>query len=659
MKNKLPTREIHLDFHTSEKMPNVGIDFDKEQFKNALKLGNVNSITVFGKGHHGYCYYPTKVGTQHPTMKPGFDLAGEMMSACHEIGVRAPLYITLGWSAFDAKQHPEWIVKNLDGSFRGTNVDSSAKPTDKRPLCSWMDLCYSGGYAQHLYDITKEVCERYSRLDGLFFDIVFMYEACYCDSCKEDMERLGYDYADEEQAKKYLNVRHHEVLEEIGAILKKYHPDATLFFNSGGAEIRTPGRHYLSTHFELEDLPTSWGGYDKMPIRAKYFSASGKEYLGMTGKFHTNWGEFGGFKLPEALRYECAALMAWGAKISVGDQLPPNGAMDISTYENIGHAYKYAQQIESYCYDVKETSKLGVIIDVCEDSHNGLAKLLLDSHIDFDIVHTPQDLEKFSTVIIAEGVKLNCELASAVNSYIKCGKKLLILGGGALDEGGKKFAIDMPFNYIGKSEFEADYLVVGKHVGENIVTAPIYCYSSCHKISGAGSVLANIKEPYFNRTYEKYCSHANTPYRQELAEYPAAMQSGNVIYISHEIGSIYLGYGCAYHRRYFLNVLRRLYKKDDQAVCVSLPSAARLRYVKKDDDFILHLLYALPSQRGVVSVLEDFPELNNVEVTAEVDRDISAVRLIPQNEDLSFVQEGNTVKFAIPKVSLHQLVLIK
>ena len=36
-----------------------------------------------------------------------------------------------------------------------------------------------------------------------------------------------------------------------------------------------PEYHPYSTHYELEDLPTAWGGYDKMPLRAKYF-ANGK-----------------------------------------------------------------------------------------------------------------------------------------------------------------------------------------------------------------------------------------------------------------------------------------------------------------------------------------------------------------------------------------------
>lgn len=75
---RLSTRQVHLDFHTSELMQNVGGEWNKEEFQEALKAGHVNSITVFGKCHHGYCYYDTSVGTKHPTLADGFDLAGEL-----------------------------------------------------------------------------------------------------------------------------------------------------------------------------------------------------------------------------------------------------------------------------------------------------------------------------------------------------------------------------------------------------------------------------------------------------------------------------------------------------------------------------------------------------------------------------------------------------
>ena len=37
-------RQVHADFHTSEKIPDIGTRFSKEQFQEALKTGCVNSI---------------------------------------------------------------------------------------------------------------------------------------------------------------------------------------------------------------------------------------------------------------------------------------------------------------------------------------------------------------------------------------------------------------------------------------------------------------------------------------------------------------------------------------------------------------------------------------------------------------------------------------
>ena len=88
----LPSRQIHLDFHTSEHIPDVGRKFDKNQFQEALKVGRVNWINIFAKCHHSWSYYPTNVGQVHPTMVANLDLLGQQIEACHEIGVRAPIY---------------------------------------------------------------------------------------------------------------------------------------------------------------------------------------------------------------------------------------------------------------------------------------------------------------------------------------------------------------------------------------------------------------------------------------------------------------------------------------------------------------------------------------------------------------------------------------
>ena len=656
---RMPVRQVHLDFHTSEFVGPVGEEFDKKQFQEALKAGHVSSITVFGKCHHGFHYFPTKVGTIHPGLAPDRDFSGEMMDACHEIGVYAPLYLTLGWSALDATEHPEWIARKKDGSYMSCNVDFAAEDEDTRPDCSWVHLCSAGGYRDYLYRMTRETCERYKRLDGLFFDIVFCYDACYCDACVEGMRKMGLNPKVEADAKAYYQEQKRITLEGLCSILKEYHPDATIFFNSGGAEINMPQWHPYSTHFEMEDLPTAWGGYDKMPMRARYFAGSGKDYLGMTGKFHRSWGEFGGFKTPEALKFECAAMLANGARVSVGDQMHPCGLMDLETYRNIGEAYSYVEQIEEYCFDTKETAKLGVMVSLDGKRNEDMAKLLQDCQIDFDVVSCKEDLERFDTVILPDSYRLNEQMGAAFDAFVKKGGKVLMLGGSGLKENSDEFAFEVPFAYKGKSALDVDYLLVKDAKEAGVVSSPILCYRSGHMVEGDGEVLAAVKEPMFSRTYGKYCSHCNTPYKAETAEYPAAVRSGNILYVAHELAALYADYGVTYHRRYFKWLLRSLYQAE--SVEVDMPAQSRIHFVKRpaQDQYVLHLMYASPVQRGCTSVLEDFPILYNTAVKINVEEKILSVKLMPQNTEIGFEAADGGYVFTVPAFAAHQMVVIQ
>ena len=100
----LPTRQVHLDFHTSEHIPGIGAEFSKAQWQAALKEGHLNAINIFAKGHHGWSYYPTEVGSMHPHLD--FDLLGAQIEGCHEIGVECPSTIRWGGRSTTPRRIP-------------------------------------------------------------------------------------------------------------------------------------------------------------------------------------------------------------------------------------------------------------------------------------------------------------------------------------------------------------------------------------------------------------------------------------------------------------------------------------------------------------------------------------------------------------------------
>ena len=95
-KGRIPFRQIHLDFHTSEQIENVCSEFDAEEFATTLEKAHVNSITLFSCCHHGMLYYDSKKYPEmvHPHLVHR-DLLREQPEACHRHGIEVNLYTTI------------------------------------------------------------------------------------------------------------------------------------------------------------------------------------------------------------------------------------------------------------------------------------------------------------------------------------------------------------------------------------------------------------------------------------------------------------------------------------------------------------------------------------------------------------------------------------
>jgi len=667
MKHGLPARQVHLDFHTSELIPKVGARFSKKQWQQALRLGHVNSINIFAKCHHGWSYYPTKIGNVHPTLMR--DLMGEQIAACHEIGVKAPIYITVGWSANDAENHPEWCVRNKDGSLASKNVDPLAPPEASRPVCSWKNLCPSGGYLKLMLDQTAEICERYP-VDGLFYDITNC-PACYCEHCLAGMRAEGLDPDNDETAADYNRRKWRHFYSECRRILQVRHPDAVLFFN-GTTDPHDPHRLYdYNTQQELEDLPTTWGGYNRFPLRSRFFAREDKQIVAMSGKFHTTWGEFGGFKHPDALRYEAAAMIAFGARCNFGDQLHPCGEMDLATYRNIGEAFRYVKRIEAYGLDGRPHATLGLWWGIASatstgafaatDNQRGVSEMLLENQIDFEIADAGDDLSRFDAIILAGAACLDEAAAAQLAAYRRAGGRLLVLGESGLDAATRsRFILDVGARFLGAAQYQIDYLLAGPKLGRNVVKSP---FLNIHpgiraKLTGA-TALAAVHEPYFDRTYGHYCSHENTPHRLDAAKHPGAWALRDLAYLAHPVGLMYRKQAARLHRDYFLNALRLVYPERRQALSVTLPSGGRVTLTHQPDKrrYVAHLLYGPPMQRGRCQVIEDLVPLYDIPVSLRVPQHITRVELPLERMALEPRRSAGAVEVTVPKLVCHQMVV--
>ncbi|MBN2174325.1 MAG: hypothetical protein JW731_09345 [Bacteroidales bacterium] len=662
--NEVRHRQVHLDFHTSELIPEIGNLFNKEQWQNALKTGHVNQINIFAKCHHSWSYYPTKVGRMHPHLT--FDLLGAQIESCHEIGVRCPIYFTVGWSANDAETHPEWCARKKDGEYLAMNWNFTSKLTDRKPDYSWKWLCAASGgpYNEHVKKQVEEICQNYP-VDGFWFDIYHVGDlGCYCSSCIKRMKREGIDLNDEKAVQKSTAMAIKAHMQELRNLVAKYYPNATAYFNATPHVRDTASFLYrlydLNTQQELEDLPTAWGGYDKLPYEAKYHLSQGSKIIAMSGKFHKAWGEFGGFKHPDAIKYEAAAMISYGASCNFGDQLHPSGEMDMDTYKNIGEAYQYIEQIEDYGPGGFPVSRLGMWLTLKKEADLGLVNMLLEMHYDF-VIADENSLEKIELLIIPSYACLSGNQAEKIANWVKRGGKLIVFGEGALNKEKSDFIMDVGAQYIEKSPYQFDYTVLSPAIGKNLVESPFLNYESALKIKPTDAkILASIREPYFNRTYQHFSSHRETPYKLEETENPAIVQKGNVIYFAHHLDQLYYNHAVRIHRDLVKNAIDLLYERPMLKV-ENLPSCGRVSLLKQENNkrYIAHLLYAPALQRGEVMVLEDFVPISNVHLEIAVPEKVDRVYQIPVDKEIEWKMYGKKLEVKIPAFTMHTGIVVE
>ncbi len=664
----IPYRQIHLDFHTSEHIPGIASAWDKRHWQETLKRGHVNGVNVFAVCHHGWSYYNTQVGQRHPHLTPGLDLTRAMLDACHEVGVHTQVYLTVGVNNRVAREHSEWRAINQHGGYYGW----SQRPTEP----GFHMLCFNTPYLDFVCDEVRELGRLFPDTDGFWLDIIHKAQ-CFCPWCMASMVKLGLDPKNEADIARHADIVLQNYYKRTLAALREVHPTMLLTQNSG--HVVRGDRRFLEhvTHLELESLPT-WGwGYDDFPMSAKYCRLTGMEFLGMTGKFHTTWGEFGGFKHPNALRYECAAMLAYGAKCSVGDQLHPDGKLDESTYAIIGEAYAEVEAKEPWCEGTRNVADVGLLSAVAldpehkrgNDSDVGATRMLLEGHILFDMLDAEMDFKPYKLLMVPDEAVVSPALKRKLDAYLAKGGKILFTGRSPLDEKGK-LLFDVGAEVVGESAFSLDYILPLPELRPSFVQSPMIMYSRYPRVKvTTGTSLGDVVEPYFERAWNHFCSHQHAPQRREVSGYACGVEKGGLMWLPMEACQAYRKMGPVAHKAFVLACVRRLLGTGI-GLRATLPSTARVTLTEQPQQkrLVLHLLHGNQVQRGglhqthmgsmVMEVIEDLTPCCDVRISLRLGRPVTRVTLEPQGKEIPFHMEEGRLVFEIDRFTCHQMVAL-
>jgi hypothetical protein len=652
----------------------VAAAFDADSFAETMAGAHVQAVNVFAKCHHGFSYYPTAVGTRHPGLS--VDLLGAQIEALHARGIRAPVYLSVLWDDLAAEEHPGWVVTDRDGRTLVRRPLSADTPL--RNQVGWSTMDIASPYAEQLLAQVEEVCRSYP-VDGFWFDIVWP-EPSYSPAAQARMRSAGVPVADAGAVWQHYRDLLRQTCVRLRDLLVQHHPDATLFFN-GSVDADMTEMLALQTHVEVESLPTSgdvWG-YSHYPVVSRSARTRGKPMVGMTGRFHASWADFGGLKTVPQLEYEVGTIVGAGGAVSIGDQLHPDGRLDAAVYRTVGAVYGRLARLEPFldgAVPVREVAVLGHwalehggghLVAAHTAPVGAAVQLLLELGHQVDVVDPADpDLTGYRCVVVPDGSPVTSAAAEALRRFHAAGGSVVVAGDACLGEDGSVLAF-LPLAYDGPAPTTPAYVRPTADLGEGAPATDYHyvLYDGAHLVRPAEGTTSEgvLHRAAFDRGWSSFTSHAHAPVADAL-DAPLIVAGERVAYLA---APLFGGYGRHEYWVYRAFVARALdlamgeplLRRDGPAwleatVHVQGAAAAPERYVVS--------LTAYHPRRSTSTV----PRVDEGGMTAGVSvslRPVDGFRpvratLEPEGEELALEQAGPRWRVVLPPLRTHSVLVL-
>lgn len=634
-------RAIHIDFHTLPGIEDFGANFDAREFAQTLKNARVEFINAFAKCNIGFAYYPTEIGLTYPGLS--FDMFGQIVEECRKVGISVIAYFNVGLDHEMARKRREWTIVNKEGQM--IYGDRTAN--------FFRVMCLNTPYRQYVFGMIKEVLERYP-VEGVFLDCLAI-RPCYCNDCNESMQKQGLDPTNDEHVYAFAQSMMLDFARQVKSLIGD---DKYLTLN-GLAPNFTEGLH---THAEIECLPSAWS-YDFFPARAAYLRNTEDQVIYMTGRFHVNWGDFGGIKSKASLLNDCWDAISNAATTSIGDHMHPRDGLDRSMYRMIGEIYREIEQYEPWTDDAKAKADIAVLAKKAagiEKAHNGAARMLGELKYTYDITDERNDLSKYKVVILPDNIEVDAALKSKLEAHISSGGGIISTGRSGLNPEGTAFAIDSwNMIYEGEDPWNSSYFKARADLGEEVPDSlcGIYSQAILMQAKEGATVVADYYEPYFNRHWDGFHGYFYTPPKGDAGR-PAVARSGNIFQFCFNLFGAYMDVAMPTHK-YLLNYVLQQLLDAPLIRCEQIPTYARVTVTEKENMRMIHVKTTHPEPRGRYNIIEDLPILTDGVVYVRADAAVKQAYLAPERKPLAYEMQDGYIRIPLPKLRGYGMVVVE
>lgn len=171
-----------LDMHIDDWDERFLSEFSPETYVENLKKARIQSAMIYVQSHVGLCNYPTKAGKMHNAFVGKEDTMRRLIALCHENGISVVAYYSLVYNTWARDAYPQWRIMPLSEAKK----QEETQPVEGSFRGSRYGLCCPNHpeYRAFTQEQIKEFSE-YAKVDGMFYDMLFWPEMCYCEHCRK------------------------------------------------------------------------------------------------------------------------------------------------------------------------------------------------------------------------------------------------------------------------------------------------------------------------------------------------------------------------------------------------------------------------------------------------------------------------------------------
>lgn len=634
-------------------IPDVGRDFDAEEFGRTLAGARVNMAVLAARCNRGFAYFPSRAGTVHPSLD--FDLFGQMVEICHRHGILVSAYFHAGLDHEHLLHHREWCRVDGDGRVYDPTVGGHYS---RRP-------CLNTGYGDYLLATIGEVLAAYP-VDGLFLDGFDQEGTCLGIECLKGMKGVNLDPTNAEDRAEFLRKTTREFADSVRRVAAAAGLPTGTFFN---------GLPFLfqDSWIAVEALPGLGWGYDYLPSALRHARTAERPFYLLTSRFQNGFGDFGGLPPEHALRFDCLNAVANGGGAGVIDCLHPRGRPEKAVYEVIGRIFSEISELEHWTEGSVPLADTAIVDPVVKEARaagqhdypdrvRGASRMLMELRCQFDLVCGGGDLSKYRLLVLPDAVQVDEFLACRLAEHVAGGGGLISSGTSLLDGKLRRFLLpEYPWHVSGREVCHPGYWRARGEFQRDIPDMPLGIFAPGVVLSAEddADVVADFLEPYRNLgAWDGFLETMYAPPRARNGQ-AAMVRRGRMAHCAFPIFSGYLSGGSVHDRTLLRNVLA-VVLPNPLITVENAPSFVQVTLADAPGRRLVHALAYAAEVRGERMLVEDPLLVTDLRVRVKVAPDFpGSVYLAPSRERIPFRRGEGVVEFVIPKVFGYQLVVLE